>query len=219
MASFIESFNDRICESKQITSLDESEIDSLYDDRPRNHFDVFIWKPINCIGTIILSNNDDNFWTFLVNNCSKWKIIEVRDLDSIREFIVLQDAKWIRVVRVLKNQRWDFFEYGTPLSFEKNEEYNNRVKKDRLTSELLSWYCEENGCNIISEEFLKCDKVGYYFRVSKQIAKTIELIRKENGKLLLDDGFRQSLDALLERDVESVSFNYHDKPISIIKKD
>ena len=219
ISSFVESFNDRIIERKQITSLDLSDVDSLYEDSHRNHFDVFIWKPINCFGTVILSNNDDNFWTFLVKNSLSWKIIDIRDLESIREFIILQDAKWIRVVRVMKEAHWVFFEYGTPLPFEKKESYTKRVNKNRLTSELISLYCKESGCNIISEDFFKCDKVGYYYRVAKETAKTNELIHIENNKYVLEEGIRQSLDSIIDWGADSISFNYQDKRLSIIDND
>lgn len=43
-----------------------------------------------------------------------------------------------RLVRVMKETRWEYFEMGAPLWFENTELYKARIKKERLTPAILS---------------------------------------------------------------------------------
>jgi hypothetical protein len=58
-----------------------------------------------------------------------------------------------RLVRVMKETRWEYFELGKPLWFEDSELYSARIKKARLTPEVLSGYIRKLGYGSLDGAF------------------------------------------------------------------
>ena len=44
-------------------------------------------------------------------------------------------------------------EYGTPLPFEQTEKYTERLKKNRLTVEMIEEYCKHLGISLFDLDF------------------------------------------------------------------
>ncbi|RSZ38320.1 hypothetical protein [Variovorax sp. 553] len=75
--------------------------------------------------------------------------------DPINSFEVDADGKPRRTVRVMKDDRWDFFQEGTPLGFEQTERYASRLVRDRLTRDMVLDYLEAWGAPVRNEAFWK----------------------------------------------------------------
>jgi hypothetical protein len=83
---------------------------------------------------------------------------------------VLSGGKTTRAVHAMKDDpRWDFWEEGTPLWFEKTEKYSARRIKDRLNTQLMTQYISDLGYGSLDE--------GYW-------------ISKEPAHLIASKGFR-----------------------------
>lgn len=53
-----------------------------------------------------------------------------------------------RVVQLVKDTKWEFYQSGRPLSYEKVENYLKRNKKERLNSEIIQSYLKEEGIDL-----------------------------------------------------------------------
>ncbi|WP_432728516.1 hypothetical protein [Variovorax sp. W6] len=73
--------------------------------------------------------------------------------DPINSFEVDADGKPRRTVRAMKDDRWDFFQEGSPLGFERTERYASRLVRDRLTRGLVLDYLEAWGAPVRDEAF------------------------------------------------------------------
>ena len=59
-----------------------------------------------------------------------------------------------RIIQLYKEtSRIEFSEYGTPLPFEQTEKYNERLKKNRLTVEMVEEYCKHLGIALFDLDF------------------------------------------------------------------
>ena len=52
-----------------------------------------------------------------------------------------------------ETSRVEFMEYGTPLPFEQTEKYTERLKKNRLTVEMIEEYCKHLGISLFDLDF------------------------------------------------------------------
>ncbi|TCC16722.1 hypothetical protein [Kribbella sindirgiensis] len=75
----------------------------------------------------------------LVDGTSEWD--GGRDL----QFVVHRGADTVRVIQSTWEGRRAFDTYGDPLPFEETERYTRRLKRERLTSEMLERYCAHLG--------------------------------------------------------------------------
>lgn len=75
----------------------------------------------------------------LLDSTSEWD--GGRDL----QFIVHNGADTVRVVQSTWEGRRTFDTYGDPLPFEETERYTRRLKRERLTSDMLERYCAHLG--------------------------------------------------------------------------
>lgn len=62
-----------------------------------------------------------------------------------------------RVVYAINEYPWTFYEGGTPLPFEQLDRYKYRLKKDRLTEEMICDYMNALGYPIDDEKFFETD--------------------------------------------------------------
>lgn len=62
-----------------------------------------------------------------------------------------------RVVYAINEYPWTFYEEGTPLPFEQLDRYKYRLKKDRLTEEMICDYMNALGYPIDDEKFFETD--------------------------------------------------------------
>ena len=62
---------------------------------------------------------------------------------------------------------WVFYENGTPLWFEETNDYTKRLKKERVTKELLLKYCME--LRILSDKKINFETVTNYLQLSYEI--------------------------------------------------
>ncbi|MDP9601783.1 UNVERIFIED_ORG: hypothetical protein J2W38_001569 [Variovorax paradoxus] len=73
--------------------------------------------------------------------------------DPINSFEVDADGKPRRMVRAMKDDRWDFFQEGSPFGFERTERYASRLVRDRLTRDMVLDYLEAWGAPVRDEAF------------------------------------------------------------------
>jgi hypothetical protein len=69
-------------------------------------------------------------------------------------FAAISNGETIRVVYTMKDgAKWVFFEKGTPFPFEEVERYSERIKRNRLTHEMICAYLERIGYGSLSKEY------------------------------------------------------------------
>lgn len=97
---------------------------------------------------------------FFRSYCAQFlfEVAEVRSTnaqvaDQINSFEVDANGKPARTVRVMKDDRWDFFQEGSPLGFEQTERYESRLVRDRLTRDMVLDYLEAWGAPVREEAF------------------------------------------------------------------
>ena len=66
-----------------------------------------------------------------------------------------------RLVRVMQDPRWDFYEIGEPFPFEQTEKYKERIKKKRLTNDMILDYAEAMGYDVRNPDFWESDNATY----------------------------------------------------------
>lgn len=79
----------------------------------------------------------------------------------LMEMSFIESGKTIRLIRVIKENKWIFYEVGEPLWFEEKENYSKRRIADRITYDLLLSYSRKNGIDFDSPAFLKRKKNHY----------------------------------------------------------
>ena len=83
------------------------------------------------------------------------------DIYLFRLFDFLGSNGTERMVRVMQDPRWDFYEIGEPFPFEQTEKYKERIKKKRLTNDMILDYAEAMGYDVRNPEFWKSDNATY----------------------------------------------------------
>ncbi|EFN8788075.1 hypothetical protein DCA27_22640, partial [Escherichia coli] len=76
----------------------------------------------------------------------------------LMEMSFIESGKTIRLIRVIKENKWIFYEVGEPLWFEEKENYSKRRIADRITYDLLLSYSRKNGIDFDSPAFFKTEK-------------------------------------------------------------
>ena len=83
------------------------------------------------------------------------------DIYLFRLFDFLGSNGTERMVRVMQDPHWDFYEIGEPFPFEQTEKYKERIKKKRLTNDMILDYAEAMGYDVRNPEFWKSDNATY----------------------------------------------------------
>jgi hypothetical protein len=102
---------------------------------------------------IFLSNLEDG-WITLVNkisalgNIARYSFSVSDDSnEDAKNSMLYSDTSGVvkRVVHVMRDPRWIFYQSGSPMLFESTEFYKSRQKKDRINRTIIAKYCEEIG--------------------------------------------------------------------------
>ena len=149
-------------------------IDLTPDENSHFYAKLVLWSP-TAGQTVIMGNQDDGFYTLgnILNSTYGYDItrigltfddkVFVKGNDNYAYFLFLhQDChEKRRLVRVMQDPRWDFFEIGEPLPFEQTEKYTERIKKKRLTNDMILDYVEAMGYDVRKPDFWKSDNAVY----------------------------------------------------------
>lgn len=176
-------FNAPLCEIKRV--LEELISEKNIDNRSRNvlmeatlDLEPFVqpiynpkflravfWKPKNYPITIMTSNLVDGWYTlgYVLNQIKGFEMIGVSLEDDFRSFNYNHE----RIVRVMRDSKWDFFEKGKPFPFENINQYKTRLKKKRLTADMIIEYVKFFGYNISDPDFFQTDIDAIYYTLYK----------------------------------------------------
>ena len=143
---------------------------------------LFLWSPDKC-RTAMFGNQGDGFYTLCCILCHRYgfditsialtlyvDIEAEQDYYEFREFSHQFSDGRDRYVRVMQDPRWDFFERGEPFPFEQTEKYTERIKKKRLTNDMILDYVEAMGYDVRNPDFWKSDN-AVYLEWTKYIAQ------------------------------------------------
>ena len=83
------------------------------------------------------------------------------EIYDMRLFYHIGKDNSMRMVRVMQDPRWDFYEIGEPFPFEQTEKYKEHIKKKRLTNDMILDYAEAMGYDVRNPEFWKSDNATY----------------------------------------------------------
>lgn len=80
---------------------------------------------------------------------------KIRSEDDVTDITVWKDGKEVRIVRAMKEGRWDFFQRGEPMAFERTEAYTDAKIpiKERLNREQLIDYLQSMGWDVGDSRF------------------------------------------------------------------
>lgn len=125
---------------------------------------IVLWHPDDSPGTVIFGNQRDGFETLgcILNNRYGFEMTRIGiSFESEKDegygpFIKFQhsftDGRE-RYVRVMWDDRWDFYQEGDPFPFEQTERYTERIKRKRLTTEMVLDYAREMGWDLRDPHF------------------------------------------------------------------
>lgn len=124
---------------------------------------AFYYPCINDSKLIFLSNLSDRWDSLLYclskQNKSGYLLFRLMMGEyPLMEMSFIELGKTVRLIRVMKENKWIFYEVGEPLWFEENESYSKRRIADRITYVLLLSYSKKNGIDFDSHAFFKTEK-------------------------------------------------------------
>ncbi len=137
-----------------------------------------IWEPImNPEQTVFVSNVMDG-WLTLMNTLSCYRKIDIIKVsisspkDSYPcnryELIKCHDQQNQRVIYSMKEDNgWVFYQQGIPQKFEKIDNYQKRLKRDRLNRELVLEYTKMSGFDLNHINFWRSNSPILFFEVNK----------------------------------------------------
>jgi hypothetical protein len=85
------------------------------------------------------------------------------------------ETNLVRSIAVIKESGWKFYQYGTPLHFEKQELYQARVIKNRFNRTILIEYLNQIGIDIYNETFYNSKKAVLLSKHGPKFENTKEL--------------------------------------------
>ncbi len=150
------------------------QIDIKYDYNHARIAKMVLWSP--CPGKTAISGNASDGFSV---QCSTLNIrygysitqigltldldnkINDSDIYLFRMFHFLGPNGTERLVRVMQDPRWDFYEEGNPFPFEQTEKYKERIKKKRLTNDMILDYAEAMGYDVRNPDFWESDNATY----------------------------------------------------------
>ena len=140
---------------------------------------IVLWQPMNTNGTVLFGNEQDGFdsMTWLLNRINKFEMTRIAlDLDiendepeygMYHSFQHMYADGTERMVRVMWDDRWDFYEEGEPMPFEQIERYSQRLRRKRLTNDMVLDYAKALGWNLRDPAFWTSDRDAWYISVKK----------------------------------------------------
>ncbi|WP_418983485.1 hypothetical protein [Alistipes sp.] len=127
--------------------------------------ELILWQPENACGTAMFGNLQDGFDTlgYNINRCFHIELtrISLSLEDETGEFNYAPFYKFQhfypdgreRYVRVMWDNRWEFWEKGEPMAFEQTEKYNERIRRKRLTNDMVLDYVKALGWDLRDPRF------------------------------------------------------------------
>ena len=145
-----------------------------YEDIGSRIAQMVLWSPASG-QTAIYGNQSDGFSVLchILNHRFAYNVTSISltlDLDNkindsdiylFRMFRFFGSNGTERMVRVMQDPHWDFYEIGEPFPFEQTEKYKERIKKKRLTNDMILDYAEAMGYDVRNPEFWKSDNATY----------------------------------------------------------
>jgi len=134
-----------------------------------------LYEPLSNPGkTVFFSNLVDGWYTAVYNYVRlfykgaffpSFTIDEINNkaLYRFSRFKVSSNEVEERVVYLLKDNRWVFFERGIPLEIENMDNYIKRNKIERLDNEIIIGYLKKAGYDLMKSAFYQTEKKGYLF--------------------------------------------------------
>ncbi len=125
---------------------------------------VFYYPSVNDEKLVFISNLSDGWDSLLYsisqnNSKSNYLLFRMSQGEHpLMEMSFVDSGNTLRLVRVMKERKWEFYEEGVPLSFERKENYIKRKIPDRVTHELLLSYSIKNGIDFTSPDFFRTQK-------------------------------------------------------------
>lgn len=172
MATVKDSLLDILKRHGVVLSYGSNNIDLSYVEHNVRRWKLQIWKPLCGHGVVLWGNVADGFdsITYILNKRYGlgWTRVSFT-LDTpepgyeMRFFHYMPANGKERYVHVMQNPRWEFWESGEPLPFEQTERYKERIKKKRLTNEMLLDYLLALDWDLRSPDFWKSDGDTCYF--------------------------------------------------------
>ena len=134
---------------------------------------MVLWSPCDN-HTAVYGNQSDGFYTLcnVLHLRYGFDITQIcmtldpenkidNEIYDMRLFYHIGKDNSMRMVRVMQDPRWDFYEIGEPFPFEQTEKYKERIKKKRLTNDMILDYAEAMGYDVRNPEFWKSDNATY----------------------------------------------------------
>jgi len=143
---------------------------------PYNHpiTKVVLWQPPDSPGTVLYGNQYDGFHSLgsVLNDDYHLEMTRIAismDIDAPDSDSYLfckfehnfSDGRE-RYVRVMWDDRWDFYEKGEPMPFEQTENYTQRIRRKRLTNEMVLDYAKALGWDLRDPSFWTSKKEAWY---------------------------------------------------------
>ena len=121
---------------------------------------VFYYPCINEQKLIFVSNSADgwNSLLYCITRNESFEYLSFRILPGefpLMEMQLMRNEKCVRFVRVMKDEKWSFYQIGAPLWFENIEYYARRLISNRVNLDLLLLYSKKNGVDFSSPLFFK----------------------------------------------------------------
>ena len=109
------------------------------------------------------------FWEFVDHIATKYRhdCLSIRVSSTMEEYPICElqyyeHGKEKRFIRSMKDEpKWEFYQKGKQLTFEKPDHYNKRRIKDRFNEELLLEYLHALGWDIRKNTFWETEKPYY----------------------------------------------------------
>ena len=136
-----------------------------------------LWHPKNAKGTVMFGDLLDGF------DSIAWKLNHEYKFEMTRiavDFDIENDEPEYgmfhkfhhyyadgreRLVRVMWDDRWDFYEEGEPMPFEQTERYTERLRRKRLTNDMVLDYAKALGWDLRDPAFWTSDQDAWYLSV------------------------------------------------------
>lgn len=142
---------------------------------------IILWKPANGEGTVMFGNGSDGFNSlcYCLNADLQLELTLIAlylDSKNTEEqnplyihFIHYFPDGTRRWVRTMWDDRWDFYEDGKPMPFEQVEQYNQRLKRKRLTNDMVLDYVKALGWDMRDPAFFTSKEDACYIERIKVV--------------------------------------------------
>ena len=138
---------------------------------------LILWHPTNTKGVALFGNQFDGFYsmTYLLNHHYNFELTRIAvdfeiennepEYGMFHNFHHFYADGRERMVRVMWDDRWDFYEEGEPMPFEQTERYAERLKRKRLTNEMVLDYAKALGWDLRDPAFWTSERDAWYLSI------------------------------------------------------